>query len=43
MIRCFYSGYDYELVTLKVTWVVSRLLLRKDRFVERRAEKTVQP
>jgi hypothetical protein len=33
MIRCFYSGYDDELETLKGTWVVSRVPLNKDLFV----------
>jgi hypothetical protein len=30
MIRCFFSRYDDELVTLKEARVVSRVLLHKD-------------
>jgi hypothetical protein len=43
MIQCFYSRYDYGLVTLKEARVVSRVLVHKDRFVERPPRKTVQP
>jgi hypothetical protein len=34
MIRCFYSGYDDELVTLYGNRDVSRVLLRKDRSLD---------
>jgi hypothetical protein len=44
MIRCFYSGYDGDiLVTFKGTRAVSRVPLRKDLFVERPPGITVQP
>jgi hypothetical protein len=32
MIQYFYSGYDYELVTLKEARTIYRILLRKDWF-----------
>jgi hypothetical protein len=44
MIRCFYSGYgEDELVALKGARAASRVPLRKDLFVERPPEITVQP
>jgi hypothetical protein len=33
MLQCFYSRYDYNLVTLKEVRAVSRVLLLKDRFI----------
>jgi hypothetical protein len=39
----FYFWYDHDIVTLKGTWAVSRVPLRKDLFVGWPPRKTLQP
>jgi hypothetical protein len=43
MIRCWYSGYDGELVALKGTQAIFRVPLRKDLFIGWPSGKTIQP